>query len=155
MFPDDSTMFNQLADDRDHSFFDLPTIDSVGLRLGQGQGASGVSVHREAAGPVHREERATGYASTAGKYASTFALAAPRVRRSDPAFARRLRERAARRVRVRREISRQLSRPRQAESPYFYEEENWWTTWSSVPPSSSRCTHDAAFCDDAVRLRGA
>jgi len=29
MFPDDSTMFNQLADDRDHTYFDLPTTDSA------------------------------------------------------------------------------------------------------------------------------
>src|SRR6188768_340596 len=37
MFPDDSTMFNQLADDRDHSFFDIPTNDSSDYGWGKGK----------------------------------------------------------------------------------------------------------------------
>jgi hypothetical protein len=38
--------------------------------------------------------RSTGWASTAGKYASAFALGAQVFAKSDPAFAARLRERA-------------------------------------------------------------
>jgi len=37
MFPDDSTMFNQLADDRDHTYFDLPTSDSADYGWGKGK----------------------------------------------------------------------------------------------------------------------
>src|SRR5688500_19914648 len=40
------------------------------------------------------KNRANGYASTAGKYAATFALASRTYASRDPAFARRLRDRA-------------------------------------------------------------
>jgi hypothetical protein len=123
MFPDDSTMFNQLADDRDHSFFDIPTNGLVGLRLGQGQGAPRKSVHRKPQGLFSGKNRATGYASTAGKYASTFALAARAYAGSDLHSRKRLRERALAAYAVRREVPRETVRPRRAAPRTFYEEE--------------------------------
>ncbi|MEO8620983.1 MAG: glycoside hydrolase family 9 protein, partial [bacterium] len=36
MFPNDTVMFNQIADDRDHTFFDLPSNDSSDYGWGRG-----------------------------------------------------------------------------------------------------------------------
>ena len=37
MFPDDAEMYNQLGDDRDHTYFDLPTTDSSDYGWGKGK----------------------------------------------------------------------------------------------------------------------
>ena len=95
MFPDDATMFNQLADDRDHTYL-RPAHDRLrGLRLGQGEGAAGLSVYGQAAGSVQREEsrdwlrvhRRQVRGDVRARRARLFAT-------SDPAFARQLRDRA-------------------------------------------------------------
>jgi len=49
MFPDDSTLFNQLGDDRDHTYWDLITTDSSDYGWGK-CAAAGLSLHRQAAG---------------------------------------------------------------------------------------------------------
>ena len=95
MFPDDSTMFNQLADDRDHTFFDLPTTDSSDYGWGKGKERPVYPCTGKPQGLFTGKNRSTGYASTAGKYAAAFALASrayattrPRVRARACATAR-------------------------------------------------------------------
>jgi hypothetical protein len=94
MFPDDSTMFNQLGDDRDHAFLDLPHTDSSDYGWGKGKERPVYPCTGKPQGLFEGKNRSTGYGSTAGKYAATFALASQVYATSDPAFARRLRERA-------------------------------------------------------------
>ena len=126
MFPGDGDMYNQLADDRDHKFFDLPTTDSSDYGWGKGERAAGVSVHRPAAGTLPEQEprrRARVYrrASTRRRSRSRAQLLKDR----DPQFARRARRTRARGVRARPTNTRACARPRPAQSPYFYEEDNW------------------------------
>ena len=124
MFPEDSLMLNQLGDDRDHAFWDLPTTDSSDYGWGKGGPRPVYPCTGRPQGLFTHKNRATGFASTAGKYASAFALGAQLLARHDAAFSTRLRERAI----VAYEIGR--ARPgacqtAPARAPYFYEEDNW------------------------------
>jgi hypothetical protein len=124
MFPEDSLMLNQLADDRDHAFWDLPPTDSSDYGWGKGSWRPVYPCTGKPQGLFQGKNRSTGFASTAGKYASAFALGAQLFAERDTEFARRLRERAT----VAYEIGR--ARPGACQtapgrSPYFYEEDNW------------------------------
>ena len=124
MFPEDSLMLNQLGDDRDHAFWDLPTNDSSDYGWGRGGPRPVYPCTGQPQGLFANKNRSTGFASTAGKYTSAFALGAQLFAKYDAAFAQRLRERAV----VAYEIGR--ARPgacqtAPARSPYFYEEDNW------------------------------
>jgi endoglucanase len=124
MFPNDSLMFNQLADDRDHAYLDLPTTDSSDYGWGKGKERPVYPCTGKPQGLFQYKNRSTGKASTAGKYASAFALGAQIFARRDPEFAALLRRRAraAFRVGIRNPGVCQTAPGR---APYFYEEDNW------------------------------
>jgi endoglucanase len=124
MFPEDSLMLNQIGDDRDHAFWDLPTNDSSDYGWGKGGPRPVYPCTGRPQGLFANKNRSTGLASTAGKYASALALGAQLFAEHDTAFARGLRQRAIAAYEVGR------SRPgvcqtAPARSPYFYEEDNW------------------------------
>jgi endoglucanase len=124
MFPEDSLMLNQLGDDRDHSFWDLPTTDSSDYGWGKGGQRPVYPCTGQPQGLFANKNRSTGLASTAGKYASAFALGAQIFPEHDAAFAQRLRARAI----AAYEIGRArpgVCQTAPARSPYFYEEDNW------------------------------
>jgi len=124
MFPDDSTMFNQLADDRDHAFLDLPTTDSSDYGWGKGKARPVYPCTGKPQGLFNGRNRSRGSASTAGKYAAVFALASRIYASSDSVFARRLRGRAA----AAYALGAKYPGPCQTapgRAPYFYEEESW------------------------------
>ena len=101
-------------------YFDLPTTDSADYGCGPGKERPVYPCTGKPQGLFSGKNRANGYASTAGKYASTFALASRAYAKSDPAFARRLRERAlaAYALGVKYPGNCQTAPGR---SPYFYE----------------------------------
>jgi endoglucanase len=124
MFPEDSLMLNQLGDDRDHAFWDLPTTDSSDYGWGKGGPRPVYPCTGQPQGLFANKNRSTGFASTAGKYASAFALGAQLLAEHDTTFARRLRERAI----AAYEIGRArpgVCQTAPARAPYFYEEDNW------------------------------
>ena len=124
MFPEDSLMLNQLGDDRDHAFFDLPTTDSSDYGWGKGGPRPVYPCTGKPQGLFTTKNRSTGFASTAGKFASAFALGAQLFGDRDPGFARRLRDRAT----AAYEIGRArpgVCQTAPGRSPYFYEEDNW------------------------------
>ncbi|HET6700827.1 MAG TPA: glycoside hydrolase family 9 protein [Gemmatimonadaceae bacterium] len=124
MFPEDSLMLNQLGDDRDHAFPDLPTTDSSDYGWGKGGPRPVYPCTGKPQGLFAGKNRSTGFASTAGKYASAFALGAQMLAEHDPSFAQRLRARAL----VAYEIGRArpgVCQTAPGRSPYFYEEDNW------------------------------
>jgi endoglucanase len=126
MYPDDSTMFNQIADDRDHSYWDLPWTDSVNYGWGKGKQRPVYPCTGKPQGIVkpQNKNRSNGIASTAGKYAAVFGTAATLYRSSDPDFARLLTQKAkaAFSLGMRHEGVCQTA---PGGSPYFYEEDNW------------------------------
>src|SRR5690606_11392023 len=94
MFPADDQMYNQLGDDRDHAFLDLPTTDSSDYGWGKGRERPVYPCTGRPQGLLGNRNRSTGKASTAGKYASALAAGAMAFAERDAAFAARLRERA-------------------------------------------------------------
>lgn len=124
MFPEDSLMLNQLGDDRDHAFWDLPTTDSSDYGWGKGGPRPVYPCTGQPQGLFTNKNRSTGLASTAGKYASAFALGAQLLAERDAAFAQRLRQRAI----AAYEIGRArpgVCQTAPGRAPYFYEEDNW------------------------------
>ncbi len=124
MFPDDSLMLNQLGDDRDHMYFDLPQNDSSDYGWGKGGARPLYPCTGIAQGLLKYQNRATGYASTAGKFAAAFALGAQLLRAREPALADTL----ARKARAAFALGEKYPGACQtapARGPYFYEEDDW------------------------------
>ena len=127
MFPGESLMFNQLADDRDHSFFDLPVNDSSDYGWGRGRERPVYPCTGKPQGLFQYKNRSTGYASTAGKYASAFALAAQLYAagpQRDDSLAGTLRRKALAAYKVGR-AHPGVCQTAPGRAPYFYEEDNW------------------------------
>lgn len=124
MFPDDSLLLNQLGDDRDHAFLDLPPTDSSDYGWGKGRFRPVYPCTGRPQGIVSAKNRSNGYASTAGKYASAMALGAQLFAEEDPAFA----ELLGRKARAAYELGRKhpgVCQTAPGGAPYFYEEDNW------------------------------
>ena len=124
MFPTDSEMFNQLGDDRDHAYLDLPTTDSSDYGWGKGKQRPVYPCTGRPQGLFQGKNRSTGYASTAGKFASAFALGAQLYARSDTALAKLFRAKALAAYALGRKYPG-VCQTAPGRSPYFYEEENW------------------------------
>ncbi|KAA8483100.1 peptidoglycan/xylan/chitin deacetylase (PgdA/CDA1 family) [Arcticibacter tournemirensis] len=124
MHPKEDWLFNQLADDRDHKGMRLPSLDSVDYGVGPGKGRPVYFATGMPQGLGKYKNRATGVASTAGKFAAAFALGSKVYQGSDAAFSALLREKA---------LSAYLlgiQKPGVCQTapnlaPYFYEEDNW------------------------------
>lgn len=124
MFPDSTIMFNQLADDRDHTFFDLPANDSSDYGWGKGKERPVYPCTGQPQGLFTYKNRSTGFASTAGKYASAFALGTTVFAARDPAFAAVMRRKAHDAYELGR-AHPGVCQTAPGRAPYFYEEDNW------------------------------
>src|ERR671938_492208 len=100
MLPGDGVVYNQIGDDRDHTYWDLPTTDSSDYGWGKGKERPVYPCPGRPQGLFDYQNRSTGLASTAGKLAAAFALGAAAYDRSrvrdirDSAFAAVLRRKA-------------------------------------------------------------
>jgi len=148
MFPNDTEMFNQLGDDRDHAYLDLPTTDSSDYGWGKGKQRPVYPCTGRQQGLFHGKNRSTGYASTAGKYASAFALAAQIYAPTDSPFARRLREKALAAYALGRTYPG-VCQTAPGRSPYFYEEANWTDDMELAAGELFALTRDSTFLRDA------
>lgn len=124
MNPDSAVMFNQIADDRDHAKMRLPNLDSVDYGWGAGKGRPVYFITGKPQGLGKHKNRTTGVASSAGKFASAFALGAEIFETIDPVFAKRLKQKATPAFHFGE------ARPGNTQtaclvSPYFYEEDNY------------------------------
>ena len=122
MNPDSGEMYNQVADDRDHIGFRLPTNDKA--NYGMGPERPVYYCNGKPQGIFNYKNRTTGIASTAGKFASAFALGALVWEKSDTALSRLLSAKA------RQAFWFGVKNPGACQtapcvSPYFYEEDNW------------------------------
>lgn len=125
MNPDSAVIYNQIADDRDHSGFRLPTNDSVDYGWGKGTGRPVFPVTGKPQGLIeNNKNRSTGVSSTAAKFASAFYLAANILKDIDPHKASIMHKKA------REAYNWSKAKPGNNQtactvSPYFYEEDNW------------------------------
>ncbi|MDR2148428.1 MAG: glycoside hydrolase family 9 protein, partial [Tannerella sp.] len=124
MNPDSAVMFNQIADDRDHAGMRLPQYDSVDYGYGKGLGRPVYFITGEPQGLGKYKNRSTGVSSSAGKFASAFALGAETFKNIDPEFALTLSKKAASAYRFGEAIPGNFQTACTV-SPYFYEEDNW------------------------------
>jgi endoglucanase len=124
MFPNDSEMYNQIADDRDHAYFDLITNDTSDYGWGKGRERPVYPCTGRPQGLFQYKNRSSGYASTAGKYAAAFALGAAIFESRDSAFARTLRTKAIAAYALGRRYPG-VCQTAPGRAPYFYEEDNW------------------------------
>ena len=123
MYPGGEEMYNQIADDRDHAYFDLMVNDTSDYGWGKARERPVYPCTGRSQGIVRYKNRANGFASTAGKYASTFALGA-QVFSSDGDFSRTLRDRAVAAYNLGRKYPG-ACQTAPGGAPYFYEEDNW------------------------------
>lgn len=121
MHPTDDWLFNQLGDDRDHQGLRLPKEDPF---YGKGFERPVYFATGQPQGLFRYKNRATGVASTAGKFSSAFALGAQVMRTQNEYYAGRLIKKAY------TAYSLGLHKPGVCQTapgraPYFYEEDNW------------------------------
>jgi hypothetical protein len=149
MYPGGEDMFNQIADDRDHRYWDLPWTDTVDYGWGPGKERPVYPCTGKPQGLFKAKNRSTGYASTAGKYAAAFGIGASVYAKRDPAFAELLRQRAraAYKVGLKHEGVCQTAPGGQ---PYFYEEDNWRDDMELGAASLIDATHEMHFLGDAL-----
>src|SRR5437867_9525756 len=124
MYPEDDLLLNQVGDDRDHAFWDLPVNDSSDYGWGRGGRRPVYPCTGKPQGLFDYKNRSTGLASTAGKYAAAFALGARTLEGRDSAFASRLAQRA-RSVYALGAAHPGVCQTAPARSPYFYEADDW------------------------------
>jgi endoglucanase len=148
MFPNDTEMYNQLGDDRDHMYFDLPTSDSSDYGWGKGKERPIYPCTGRPQGILRYKNRSTGYASTAGKYASAFALASRILGAKNDSLARLLRRRAEAAYALGKKYPG-VCQTAPGTSPYFYEEENWVDDMELGAAELYGLTHDARYLSDA------
>lgn len=122
MHPKPDWLFNQIADDRDHAGFRLPNHDSV--NYGHGLERPVYFLTGEPQGLGKYKNHSTGAASTAGKFASCFALGAMIYQKSDPDYAQNLKKHALSAYQY------GLKKPGFTQtacnvSPYYYTEMDW------------------------------
>ena len=151
MYPGGSEMYNQLADDRDHAYFDLIVNDSSNYGWGKGKERPVYPCTGRPQGILKYKNRSTGYASTAGKYASAFALAAATVAAHDPALARTLRERAASAYALGLQYPG-VCQTAPGSAPYFYEEENFADDMELGAAQLFALTRDRKYLRDAANF---
>lgn len=124
MHPQDDWLFNQLADDRDHQGFRLPTKDPVDYGAGKGGARPVYFASGKPQGLGKYKNRANGVASIAGKFASAFALGAQLYSGQEEELAELLSRKAKSAYKL------GLEKPGVCQTaphlaPYFYEEDNW------------------------------
>ena len=149
MFPSDSTMYNQLGDDRDHSFLDLPPTDSSDYGWGKGRERPVYPCTGKPQGLLRYRNRSNGHASTAGKYAAAFALGAQSFRQRDSAFAATLSQKAHAAYALGKR-SPGVCQTAPAGAPYFYEEDNWVDDMELGAAELFALTRDSTFMRDAL-----
>lgn len=122
MHPADDQLYNQIADDRDHRGMRLPNQDTASY--GKGLERPVYFCTGLPQGLKQYKNRSTGLASTAGKFASAFALGAALYRNTDSVYSTLLGRKAA------SAYALGAARPGVCQTapcgaPYFYEEDNW------------------------------
>ena len=125
MYPGGEDMFNQLGDDRDHTYFDFPWRDSSDYGWGKGKYRPVYPCTGKPQGLFKAKNRSTGYASTAGKYAAAFGIAAACFQKERSCVRCNAARESASGISGWADSIRECARPLPRRSPYFYEEDNW------------------------------
>jgi endoglucanase len=121
MHPRPDWMFNQLGDDRDHVGLRIPKEDKF---YGKGFERPVYFINGKPQQRGKFMNATTGGASTAGKFASAFALGSEIYGRSDPAYAKLLQQKALDAWKFGKALPG-VAQTVSVRSPYIYAEDNW------------------------------
>ena len=149
MNPNPGEMYNQIADDRDHMKVRFPNQDDVDYNYGPGLGRP---VYFCSGEPQQRGKfmnATTGVASTAGKFASCFALGARILKDFYPEFAAKIGAKAdaAYQEGIKKPGVCQTASIR---SPYIYEEDNWTDDMELGAMELYHATGDKKYLQQAI-----
>ncbi|WP_299391715.1 glycoside hydrolase family 9 protein [uncultured Gelidibacter sp.] len=149
MNPSDSEYYNQIADDRDHSGYRLPNKDSVVYDPNR-KGRPVYMASGEKQGILKYKNRSTGAASTAGKFASAFAIGAEVLSEFYPEYSKHLTKRAEEAY-IYGELHPGVSQTAPGRSPYFYEEDNWVDDMELAASSLYKLTGNETYKKSALK----
>lgn len=151
MNPEPGEMYNQIADDRDHVGMRVPSDDQADYGWGKGEYrpvwfCSGEPQQRGRRGD---KNKTTGVASTAGKFASDFALGAEILKPFYPEFAEKIGAKAQ------AAYDAGVAKPGVCQtasvvSPYIYEEDNWVDDMELAAYEMFRRTGDGKYRTEAI-----
>ena len=151
MNPEPGEMYNQIADDRDHVGMRVPNNDQADYGWGKGEYrpvwfCSGEPQQRGKRGD---KNKTTGVASTAGKFASDFALGAEILKPFYPEFAEKIGAKAQ------AAYDAGVAKPGVCQtasvvSPYIYEEDNWVDDMELAAYEMFRRTGDKMYRTQAI-----
>lgn len=151
MNPEPGEMYNQIADDRDHVGMRVPNNDQADYGWGKGEYrpvwfCSGEPQQRGKRGD---KNKTTGVASTAGKFASDFALGAEILKPFYPDFAEKIGAKAQ------AAYDAGVAKPGVCQtasvvSPYIYEEDNWVDDMELAAYEMFRRTSDKRYRTQAI-----
>ncbi|WP_299530463.1 glycoside hydrolase family 9 protein [Ulvibacterium sp.] len=148
MNPSPTEFYNQIADDRDHVGFRLPNEDSV-VYNPKRKGRPVYLASGQKQGVLQYKNRSTGVASTAGKYASAFALGASVLNDFYPGYTDDLPKRAKDAYDF-GEKNPGVSQTAPGSAPYFYEEDNWMDDMELAASSLYKLTQDENYKKKAL-----
>lgn len=149
MNPSKDEMYNQIADDRDHLGFRLPTEDTISY--GKGLERPVYFLTGEPQGLYKYKNRTTGVSSTAAKFASTFAFASFLFKDQNQLLAEKLKQKAldAYEFSLRKPGYTQTAPCR---APYFYEEENYFDDLELAAATLNFLQNNRSFLEDAINF---
>ena len=147
MNPEKDVMFNQIADDRDHQGFRLPTEDPV--RYGKGLERPVYFATGKPQGVFKYQNRTTGLASTAGKFSSVFSLAGNVLEKYYPELSKTLLQKS------KEAYTTGINNPGVCQtapclSPYFYEEDNFVDDMELAAVELYNISGDKQYLSDAI-----
>ncbi|MDR2064508.1 MAG: glycoside hydrolase family 9 protein [Prevotellaceae bacterium] len=148
MNPQKNMMFAQIADDRDHKGFRIPSHDSVDY----GKGANIRPVYYvtgEPQGLFKYKNNAKGVSSVAGKFASAFALGSQVLKFYCPEYAENIAKKAVEAYEY--GILKQGATPTApGTAPYHYEEENYVDDMELAAAELAAVTGNTKYIDEAA-----
>lgn len=149
MNPNDSTFYNQIADDRDHKFSGLPGDDPVDYGWGAGKERPVYPCCGKPYGLSKYKNDSKGLASSVGKFCSSFSLGAEVFASIDSQFARLLKKKAANAYEVGK-ANPGACQTACTVSPYYYEEDNWSDDMELAAIQMFRTTGEKVYLKDAI-----
>lgn len=147
MNPDSGEMYNQIADDRDHKGFRLPNEDTVSY--GKGLERPVYFCTGKTQGVFQFKNRATGIASTAGKFASAFALGSSVMRVFDAQLSEVIKQKAIEAWEFGK-ANPGACQTAPCTAPYFYEEDNWTDDMELAGIALYELTGEKKYLEEAV-----
>jgi hypothetical protein len=147
MHPKKDWLFNQLADDRDHRSMRIPKEDSF---YNRGFERPVYFITGKPQGLFKYKNRATGAASTAGKFSSAFALGYQLFQKRNPNFAKTLYEKSFSAYEIGLKMPG-VAQTAPGGAPYFYEEDDWQDDMALAETQLYQITKDRNYLKNSFQ----